>query len=301
MMEQIEQQEHAVSDIAQTQARKGEVGKAVKMIIFSALLVAAGYYFGLTCGQVSEAYEMLFSPSRDALYLANQLLLAMGALALTSGMVAVLFRPFWTLLVAFVLSSAAMLVAWEIGLDTGVAVLVYLVASLLYARRIIAELDNRVCFSVQPVAQSQTILLMTLVAVACASLYLGCATYIEQEGFSLPPSTRDAISRMVMMPIERRIEGEADLTPEQKEEMLAEIHAQMDSQWLEPMEETLRRYEPFIPVGVAAMLFTSLTSVVSLLSWLPILFLKAVFSLLTTLRVTRVVTETREVERLTLG
>ncbi len=300
-MEQVEQPEHTMSDVTGTQARTGKVGKAMKMIVFSALLIAAGYFFGLTCGQVGRAYEMLFSPSRDALYLVGQLLLAVGALAVTSGIVTVLFRPFWTCLVAFVLSGAAILVAWEISLGSGIAVLVYLVASLLYTRGVVAELNNRVRFSVRPVAQSQTILLMTLTAIACASLYLGYAAQIEREGYSLPPPARDAITRMVMMPIERRIEGQADLTREEKEEILAEVRAEMESQWLGPMEETLRHYESFIPIGIAVMLFISLVSIARLLSWLPTLILSVVFLLLAALRVTHVVTETREVERLTLG
>jgi hypothetical protein len=135
--EQAEQPKHVVYDTAEAQAREGQVGKVMKMIVFSALLAAAGYYFGLTCGQINRAYEMLFSPSRDTLYMAGQFLLAIGALAVTSGIVAVLFRPFWACLVAFTFSGAAILVAWEISLGSGLAVLVYLVASLLYTRGVI--------------------------------------------------------------------------------------------------------------------------------------------------------------------
>ena len=300
-MEKIEQPEHTVPDVAGTQAKRWHAGKVMKMIVLSTLPIAAGYFFGLTCGRVSRAYEMLFSPSRDVLYLVGQLLLAMGALTVASGIVAALFRPFWTCLVAFVLSGATILVAWEVSLDSGIAVLVYVVASLLYAGRVIAELNNRVRFSVGPVAQSQTILLTTLAAVACASLYLGCAAQIEREGFSLPPTARDAVTRMVMMPIERRIEGQAGLTQDEKERILAEVRVEMERQWLEPMEETLRRYEPFVPVGIAGVLFMSLVSIARLLSWLPALVLGIVFLLLSALRVVHVATETREVERLTLG
>ena len=300
-MEKTEQPEHTVSAVAGAQARRGQMGKAMKMIVFSALLIAAGYFFGLTCGRVGRAYEMLSSPSRDALYMAGQLLLAMGALTVASGIVAALFRPFWTCLVAFVLSGATILVAWEVSLGGGIAVLVYVAASLFYAYRVIVELNNRVRFSVGPVAQSQTILLTTLAAVACASLYLGCAAQIEREGFSLPPTARDAVTRMVMMPIERRIEGQAGLTQDEKERILAEVRVEMERQWLEPMEETLRRYEPFVPIGIAGVLFISLVSIVRLLSWVPTLILGVVFLLLSALRVVHVATETREVERLTLG
>ena len=300
-MEKIEQPEHTVPDVAGTQAKRWHAGKVMKMIVLSALPIATGYFFGLTCGRVSRAYEMLFSPSRDVLYLVGQLLLAMGALTVASGIVAALFRPFWACLVAFVLSGATIFVAWEVSLGSGIAVLVYVVASLLYAGRVIAELNNRVRFSVGPVAQSQTILLTTLAAVACASLYLGCAAQIEREGFSLPPTARDAVTRMVMMPIERRIEGQAGLTQDEKERILAEVRVEMERQWLEPMEETLRRYEPFVPVGIAGVLFMSLVSIARLLSWLPALVLGIVFLLLSALRVVHVATETREVERLTLG
>ena len=194
-----------------------------------------------------------------------------------------------------------MLVAWEISLGSGIAVLVYLVVSLLYTRSVIAELNNLVRFSVAPVARSQTILLTALAAIACISLYLGYAARIEREGFSLPPPARDAITRMVMVPIERRVEGQAGLTQEEKEKILAEMRAEMEGQLLRPMEETLRRYEQFVPIGIAAMLFMSLISIARLLSWVPALILGVVFLLLAALRVTHVVTETREVERLMLG
>jgi hypothetical protein len=54
---------------------------------------------------------------------------------------------------------------------------------------------------VRPIYQSQTILLVALLIVACGSFYSGYAAEIDREGFSIPPS----LSEVVMGRIEQEV------------------------------------------------------------------------------------------------
>jgi ABC-type transport system involved in cytochrome bd biosynthesis fused ATPase/permease subunit len=70
--------------------------------------------------------------------------------------------------------------------------------------------------------------------------------------------------------------------------------------WMGPLEEMIRPYERLIPVVVAIGTFMTLQTILSLLSWIPGLFLAIIFPILQITGVTKAVKETREVERLVL-
>jgi len=64
------------------------------------------------------------------------------------------------------------------------------------------------------------------------------------------------------------------------------------------IEGTVKPYERYIPLAMALGLFMPLVTITSLLTWAPALFLRVLFTLLTALGVTKIVTENREVQRL---
>ena len=331
--------------------------KELKSTAFAVLLFAASYLFGGVCERIGQGYELILSPSRDILDLGIQLLLAMGAVALTAGLVAVLVRPLWVCFTIFALSALTMLISWELKVSSGMLTTVYFIASLIYGQSIAGELNNRLRFSVRTIYQSQTILLVALVIVACGSFYLGYAAEIDREGFSIPPS----LIEMVMGRIEREVSnllptdvGEraiaefreqlegvleevgqevARLLPEalreasmaefrgqltraldemekeaserleatDREAIMAKFGDQLERALVELTENAIRPYEQWIPRILAFNLFMFLLTVTGLLSWIPILALWAIFPLLTALGVTKTITGTRDVKRLTLG
>ena len=59
-------------------------------------------------------------------------------------------------------------------------------------------------------------------------------------------------------------------------------------------------YEKFIPLGIAVGPFMLLVTITRLLAWVPNLVLRLVCPLLTALRLTKVVRETRQVRRLVI-
>jgi MFS family permease len=266
--------------------------KLIKTIIFVALLVAASIYLGYIGRQIGQLGDAVFVFSLDTWYPFIWLLLALVLVAISAGLVAALVRPIWICFIAFALASLAVLFMWGLNLIGIVLALLYLLAGLLYSRGVAKGLNERINFSVHPIKDNQTILAIVLVIAACVLFYSGYAAQIEREGFTTPPF----VINIAMGVAEKQIEASPDLTPQEKEQALAEFRQQFEQQ----MEDTIEPYQKFIPVGVALILLGLLTTVVGLFSWLPALILKAIFAILTACHVTSVVTEMQEVKRLTI-
>ena len=271
------------------------MGKWLKSAFLAALLIGAGYFFGTVCKQIGEAYELLLTAPGDVLNPLLWVLLAMGAVAVTAGLVAALLRPVWVGMVAFAFSGLAMLLGWQATLTSGILALVYVLIAFLYAVGVAKELNERIRFSVRPVSEGQAMLLMALTLVVCGSLYIGSAEYIEREGFSIP----DSYTELFVEQMEKQIE--ARLPAEERQEAVAEFREGFRRAIDEFFERTVQPHERFIPLVIATSLFMPLVTLTRLLAWLPTLVLGAVFSLLRSLGLTRVVSETQEVQRLVIG
>jgi len=271
------------------------VSKWLKTAFLAGLLMGAAYYFGTICGQVGQAYELILSPSRELLSLLGRFLLAAGALAVTGGLVTALLRPVWVGIIAFVLSGATLLWGWEVTALSGILAAVYVVAGSLYAAGVARELEERISFSVRPIGEGQGTLLMALVLVACGSLYQGCAAQIEEEGFSIPESYIE----MFMDQMEKQIE--ARLPEGEREQVLVEFRKEFPRAIDGFFERTVKPYERYIPLVLAAGVFMQLVTVTRLLGWVPTMVLSGVFPLLELLGVTEVTIETLDVERLVIG
>lgn len=122
----------------------------------------------------------------------------------------------------------------------------------------------------------------------------------------LPADMREA----VMAEFRRQAEAVLDemereagerLQEAEREAVVAEFREQFEKALEEFVEKAIRPYEQWIPVVFALGLFTPLVTITRLLSWIPILVLRVIFPFLTVLGVTKVVAETHEVKRLTLG
>jgi len=269
------------------------MSKAVKSTFFALLLIASGYFFGAAAETISRHLELFLSFSAEAVAPIVRLLAALGALVLTAALAAALLRPTWVCVIAFILSSLALWVALGLSLINGVLVLVYLAAACLYAGSVIKGLDQRIRFSVQPVSQNQIILVIALMLIVGACFYFLYTTKIDREGFAVPSTAMDKIAEMFEAQIEARA---PEMKPAEREEFLSEFREQAQTQ----VEKFVEPYERYVPLAVALGFVSPLWVAYTLLSWLPGLILQFIFPLLRVLRVTRVVTETREVSRLTL-
>jgi hypothetical protein len=218
--------------------------RELKSAVFAVLLIVASYYFGSVCERIGQGYGLILSPSGETLDLALRLLLAMGAVAITAGLVAALVRPRWACFLIFALSALAMLLGWELKASGGVLTVAYFIASLIYVERIAGELNDRLHFSVRPISQSQRILISTLIIVACGSFYFGYAAEIEREGFSIPPA-------LVEMVVERMEKEVVKFLPADLGEVaLTSIRDQFERVLLDEMEEDVSKRLPAAPAEV---------------------------------------------------
>ena len=216
------------------------MSKELRIAVFAILLIVASYFFGGACERIGRGYELILYPSGEVLGLAIRFFLAMGAVAVTAGLVAVLVRPWWACFIIFALSALAMLLGWELEASSGVLTAAYFIASLIYAKRIAGELNDRLGFSVGPIWHSQPILLTTLVIVACGSFYFGYAAEIAREGFSLPP----ALVEMVMGRVEKEV-GKL-LPADLGETAVAEFREQIEGL----LEEMTKEVSKLLPEAV---------------------------------------------------
>jgi hypothetical protein len=157
------------------------------------------------------------------------------------------------------------------------------------------ELDERIRFSVRPISETQGMLLMILTLVACASLYLGYAAHVEREGFSVPESYIE----MFMQQMEKQIETRVPVA--ERQEAVARFREEFHRTVDEFLKHTVKPYEQFIVLGIAASIFMSLLTITRVLAWVPTVVLNLVFPLLGVLGVTKVVCEMKEQQRLVIS
>lgn len=270
-----------------------------KTAILVAALVAANALLGVVCGWVYLQYEVLFIPGPKLVDLAIWVFGTIGLVAITAGLVVALVRPFWAIMVAFLLSALAIILAWGASIvSVGLGAL-YFALAMAYARSVVGELNNRLDFSVRPIGGGQGTLLFALVLLVSISFALGYREDALRRGFVVPPSYSRAVEEMVLPLPEALIEGQGELGPAQKE-AASQMLAQGVKMFLGELETLLQPYRQFIPVALALILFWTLETILGFVSWVPPLLLSGIFPLLKVLGMTRVITETKEVRRLTL-
>lgn len=262
--------------------------------LLAALAIGAGYFFGTVCKRVMHAYELVLDPSLELVKLLAWLLLAMYAVVVAGGVVAALVRPVWVGIIVFALSGMALVLGWQVALVSTALALISVLCASLYAVGVAKELKERIRFSVRPVTGEQGLLVLSLALLACGSLYVGYAEHIEREGFSVPETYVETLGEQIERQIEARV-------PErERQEVLDAFREEFRRGVDEFFDQTVKPNERYIPLIVAGGVFTPLVTVTRLLAWLPSAILSIIFPLLRALRITEVVRETKETERLVI-
>ena len=198
------------------------------------------------------------------------------------------------LFLAFLLSGLAILSGWQVSLPTAALTLVYVLAATFYARGTAKELAERIRFSVRPISEGQGVLIMSLILMICGGMYLGCTMHIEREGFEIP---QDYLN-IFMEPMKEQILSQIPEDARQQAE--AEFEEQFQSMINSLFDETIQSYQGYIPLAISVSLFFALQTITSMVLWLAPLVLNIIFLLLKALNVTRIVSETKQVQRLIL-
>jgi len=273
---------------------------AVKTTILIAVLVITNALLGVVCGRVYRQYEALFSPGPELLNLAIWVFGTIALVVMAAGLLVALVRPFWVIIVAFVLSTLALILAWETSIVSVALGLVYLVLAIVYARSVITELNNRLNFSVRPIKEGQGTLLIALILLVSISFGLGYREDAIRRGFILPPKYKQIVEGIVSSRLQTQIESQSEIRPEEKAAALEKAEQEFEQSWV-GMETMLQPYAQFIWLGLAFMVSGILNFLQSFVSWVPPLVLSGIFPLLKLLGVARIVTETREIKRLILS
>lgn len=276
---------------------KGEnknIGKWFKVSFFIILLIGTGYFFGTICKQIGQSYDLILSPSKELLILLLWFLLTLFAVLVSSGLVVALVRPIWTGVIAFALSGLAMLMGWDLTIGSCILILIYILIAIFYTVSVAKEMTQRIKFSVSPISEGQAILTIALILLACGSLYFGYSEYIKEEGFSIP----EFYIEKLMEQMEKRV-GE-ELPPLQRRSAIAELREELNKM-INNFTEQIKSYEKFIPIAISLGLFMPLVTITRLLSWIPAGILSIIFLLLKAMGITKIVSETKEVQRLVIS
>jgi hypothetical protein len=268
--------------------------KQLRMVLLAILLIAAAFLFGIVCRRMGVAHQLLIPPSRELLRLLLWLLLVLVLMAISAGMVAVLFRPRWPAFVVFGLSGLAMLLGWGPSLRSFGLSLLYVLAGIAYTILTTRDLGQRINFSVRPVGQNWRLMTIVLLLLAVGSFYLGFAEHVRDKGLSVPDQQVDELTAEIA-------EDVVDETPLSRLEAIRKEGVKQVQRVLKrQVERLLSKVERYIPPVTAVILFSLLFAVTSLLWWVPMLILYGVFPLLTWLRIAEMTTETIEVKRLVI-
>ena len=271
----------------------------IKTAILIVLLIVANAWFGLVSNQVYRDYEAVFSFGQPLFDLVVTLLGAIALVAIVNGLVAALVRPWWANAIGFGIAALAMMLVWGFRIEIIALGLIYFALTLLYARALVGELNNRINFSVRPIREEQGTLLFALVLLIGASAALGYRDDAAARGFVLPPAYKQAMRDMILPGLQAEIESERNMTPAQKAAALKEAQDGIDGM-IGGLESALRSFAPIIPVILALMLIWALEGVLGFLAWIPPLILSGVFWLLNLLNVTHIVTENKPVQYVSL-
>jgi len=271
----------------------------IKTTGLAILLVIATFVFGSVSGRVyAEHVNALFTPER-LLDLALWVLLAIGFAMIAAALVAALVKPMWACALVFAASALSLILGAGVSLATLSYGVVFFGAGLLYAHQVMKGLDKRLDFSVEPIQHSQGVLVLALVIVTGVSLYRGFALDMERGGYVLPPVYKRFATGLIEPILRAQIETQP-LKPEERTRALDQARTEIEG-FFKDAEDALRPYAAAIPAVTAFLVFWALETVTGLLSWIPLLISGGIFELLKIAGIIRVVTETREVKRLTLA
>jgi hypothetical protein len=265
-----------------------------KTALLAILPIGAGLWFGTLCRHMGRAYQLFLFPPRGLLRLLLWLILSQLALAVTAGLIAVLFRPRQLAFATFGLSGAALLLGWGWTAPNVLFSFFYVVAALAFTAVTQRELWLRIHFSVRPVAENWRYVAIVLLLLVTVSFYNGFSEHVRDKGLAVPERQADDWTGDIATDV-------VDGIPLSSLQMLRqEAVGRVQRVLKDQLQALVRRIERYIPPVATVMLFLTLLAVTWLLWWVPILILYVLFAVLLSLDVAQMVTETIEVQRLVL-
>ena len=87
----------------------------------------------------------------------------------------------------------------------------------------------------------------------------------------------------------------------ERQEVITQFRKEFQHTVDEFFENTVKPYEKYIPLAIIVVLFVPLMTVTRLLVWVPTLLMSIIFSLLKAMGIVKLISETREIQRLVIS
>jgi len=265
--------------------------KWLKYGLFIFIHMATSYFLGRMCDQLSLSYELILSPSRELFYMLLFLLLSLGGVIISAGIVALLMKPLWISAVAFLLSSMSIIIGWQqFTITVGIILFVYFVIFCYAAHCVHAEQKERIHFSTKPFKDSLGLFSIALLIVACGSVFIGSKDAIDRNGFEIPASYLE----IFMDPFKEQALSQV---PYNERSQVEEGFEEQMQGMMDGFTEKIKPFENYIPLIIGITFLTPLLTVNQILSSIWLLVLQVVIKIFTTVGIIEIVTETRDVEK----
>jgi len=192
-------------------------------------------------------------------------------------------------------SSAAILYGWgQYSLISIGLVAIHFIIGVFFNGNVGRAMRERIRFSIQPVGENKGLISLALILLICGSIYMGGKEYVDIHGFEIP----ETYFNLFMEPVKEQ--ALSQLPDEVRQAQESQMEREFARTISEFQESKVKPLEPYIPIAIAVMLFFPLSTIASIIAFVPLTLLDLVIRLLRGLKVIQIITETREVERLTL-
>lgn len=281
------------------QPSKIDAGYVIKTIICILLFFAAVAFFSFVCRQLSDNYMLLLIPTTAATvtWLGN-LGVAILVFAIMAGVVAILIRPYWIVIVTFFLSALLYPLIVGLSLATLITAGVFAVLMCLFLLYIARQLKNQINFSAHPLSDMKLLLLSLLAVQVCVAFGMGYVYDSARRNYVLPPEIKAQIAGGLLGQATANI-NQAKATPAQKKTALDAAGKQVQTT-ADDLEKQFQAVKSYIPAVLGVILFLLLQTVLLIFGFVPIAIAKLLLILLKITHFANVTVETREVKHLTL-
>ncbi len=273
----------------------------IKTVTIALLFLGATIFFAYVCDRIQNEYLALLMDPQANLALAIMILAAILALCAATGILVALVRPVWLGLICFLTSALLLVEIMGISVSSLIITAVYLLFATTYSQSVTAKLGNQIKFTLHPLADGQRLSLLVLVLIVSAAFGLGYYNDSVNRNFIIPPEIKTEVSKSIIRQAADGIDKmETKPSEEEIKIAMAKANENVDKMWKSLEDQIMVAKFPLMPVMMGSLLMTVLQILMIFISWVPLVLMQIIFSLLKVTRFSKILTETREVETLTL-
>ena len=219
-------------------------------------------------------------------------------LAVFAGVVVVLVRPLWIVIVTYFIAAVLYPLIIGVNAATLIGAGVFFIFLVLYVTTVARQLNNQVHFSTHPLSDMKVLLFLILSVLATLTFGLGYTRDAASRNYIIPPEVKAPIVNMIIEQGKSLLDKQTG-SPAQKKEALRQF-SQKTQEVADEYEKKIIPYRNYIPVIIDIILFSLLGTVFLVLSFIMPFVLKLVFLILKITHFSHEFAEMREVRYLTL-